>query len=140
MGQNDGRGILVYDSDKAGKCTLINVSVKNDGLEPLTAHEAWRQQVARKAALRIKLHGNAEFFAENVRFEGDMQFDVPDGYRCVVSQQGSKIKSQNQRIGKATWKWNYAFDDEHRIRLRNCANGGDPNARSKRSPNKSGDA
>lgn len=117
MGPKDAGGILVYDSERSGKCTLINVRVKNAGIEPVSGRQAWRRQPVRKEALHIILHGNAEFFAENVVFAGDMHFDVPDGYRYEVSQQGSKIVCQREKIGKATWKWNYTFDDAHHIRL-----------------------
>ncbi|HEV8051911.1 MAG TPA: hypothetical protein VGP47_05405, partial [Parachlamydiaceae bacterium] len=116
MGRADGESLLKFDANQCGKCTLVNVKVKNQGMEP-TGKNAWQCQYNRKEALRITLHGNAEFFAENVRLEGDVHFDVPDGHRLVVYQQGSEIAWHFEKIPGASWKWEYSFDDDARIVL-----------------------
>lgn len=117
MGRMEGQSVLKFDSAQCGKCTLINVKVKNQGREAITGRNAWQCQFNRKEALRITLHGNAEFFAENVKLEGDVHFDVPDGHRLVVYQQGKEIAWHFEKIAGATWKWEYFFDDEGRIML-----------------------
>ena len=117
MGRKDGQSELKFDATQCGKCTLINVKVKNQGREAITGRNAWQCQFSRKEALHITLHGNAEFFAENVRLEGDVHFDVPDGHRLVVYQQGKEIAWHFEKIAGAGWKWEYFFDDDGRIKL-----------------------
>lgn len=117
MGKKDAYGTLTYDSNYCGKCTLINVKVKNQGRVRTPGRNAWRCQIERKEALRITLHGNAEFFSENVELEGDIHFDVPEGHRLVVYQQGMEIAWHFEKIEQATWKWDYYFDEDAKISL-----------------------
>lgn len=117
MGKNDAFGRLNFDSNHCGKCTLINVKVKNQGREPSSGKNAWRCQTVRKEALRITLRGNAEFYAEDVELEGDVHFDVPENHRLVVYQQGKEIAWHFEKIEQATWKWDYYFEDDGSINL-----------------------
>lgn len=117
MGQEDDHGFLVFDTDRCGKCTLINVKVKNQGREPVSVRDVWQCQYSRNEALRITLHGNAEFVAENLELEGDVHFDVPDGHRLVVYQQGTEIAWYLEKITKPSWKWEYYTDDDLFITL-----------------------
>ncbi len=117
MGGKDANGCICYSSEKAGKCTLINVTVRNKGLAEHSPFKAWKRQENRHEALHIVLRGNAEFFAENVIFEGNMTFEVADGYRLVVSQNDSKLITKLEKIEGATWKWGYSFDQEDQICL-----------------------
>jgi hypothetical protein len=117
MGKKDLRGAIIYDSEFCGKCTLLNVTVRNQGYGSRTFREAWQQTKPRKEALHISLHGNAEFFAENVELFGDAYFDVPEGYRMVVYQQGKEIAWHYEKIKHASWKWDYTFDEEDHICL-----------------------
>lgn len=117
MGKRDGFGALTFDSEQCGKCTLINVKVRNQGRERSSGKGAWKCQTVRKEALRISLHGNAEFFAEDVELEGDVHFDVPEGHRLVVYQQGKEIAWHFEQIANPTWKWDYFFDDNGKISL-----------------------
>jgi UTP---glucose-1-phosphate uridylyltransferase len=119
MGKKDSRGELKFNSTECGKCILINVKVSNKGIEAMNFETAWKQQPARSESLSITLRGNAEFFAENVLFEGDLHFDVPEGYRFVVFQEGSKTCCRREKITKEGWHWEYRFDDQDRIVLRN---------------------
>lgn len=117
FGKKDARGVFIYDAEQAGKCTLINVKVRNSGIEPVGASEAWKCKGKRRESLQITLHGNAEFFAENVVLEGNIHFEVPAGQKLVVYMQGSEIAWHCEKIQKATWQWSYNFDDEDRICL-----------------------
>lgn len=117
MGRKNAYGTLTFDTDYCGKCILNNVKVKNHGREPTSGKNAWRCLNQRKEALRITLHGNAEFFAEDVELEGDIHFDVPDGHRLVIYQQGKEIAWHFETIQKASWKWDYYFDDNAKICL-----------------------
>jgi hypothetical protein len=117
MGEEDDHGFLAFDTDRCGKCTLINVKVKNQGREPVSVRDVWQCQYGRNEALRITLHGNAEFVAENVELEGDVHFDVPDEHRLVVYQQGTEIAWYLEKIAKPSWKWEYFTDDDLLITL-----------------------
>lgn len=119
MGKRDACGLLKYDSAQTGKCTLINVQVRNKGLEkegnPL---EMWQEDNNKRIeSLEITLHGNGEFFAENVIFEGNHHFDVADGERLTVYQQNGQLFCHTDVISSATWQWHYAFDDQNFIVL-----------------------
>lgn len=117
VGKKDARGVIIYDSEHAGKCTLINVTVRNQGIEPVGVFEAWKHKEERREELRISLHGNGEFFAENVVFEGNVHFEVPSGQRLVVYKQGDEIAWHCEKIENASWQWSYNFDDEDHICL-----------------------
>ena len=117
MGKEDNNGLLKFDSDHCGKCNLINVKVKNLGRENVSFNEVWKCQYARKEALRITLHENAEFFAENVTLEGDVHFDVPEGHRLVVYQQNTEIAWHFEKIDKPSWKWEYFINEDSSIAL-----------------------
>lgn len=115
MGNEDDNGLLKFDENQCGKCTLINVKVRNQGRVPVSMHDAWKCQYERNEALRITLRGNAEFFAENVVLEGDMHFDVPEGHRLVVYQQVSELTWHYEKIVKPSWKWEYFIEDDSSI-------------------------
>lgn len=117
MGKQDVDEALKFHHPSCGKCTLINVKVRNQGRERTQGRNAWKWQHARNEALRITLHGNAEFFAENVQLEGDIHFEVPEGHRLVVYQQGEEIAWHFEKISRATWQWDYSFAEDGRIIL-----------------------
>lgn len=117
MGKKDAGGSLRFQSSYCGKCTLVNVTVRNQGRERTPGKNAWQCQHDRKEALRITLHGNAEFFAEDVLLEGDVHFEVPEGHRLVVYQQGDEIAWHFEKINRATWHWEYVFAEDGTICL-----------------------
>lgn len=115
MGKEDQHGLLKFNSEHCGKCNLIDLRVRNQGREMTSFNEVWKMQYARKEALRITLHGNAEFFAENVTLEGDVHFDVPEGHRLVVYQQGDEIAWHLEKFEKPSWKWDYYIEEDSSI-------------------------
>ena len=117
MGSKNSEGVIIYDSSESGKCTLINVRVRNQGVQRSGLEETWQRDVIRKESLQIILRGNAEFYAENVLLEGALLFDVPDKKRLVVYQEGNQIKSRLEEIEGPTWSWHYRFDADDRIQL-----------------------
>lgn len=117
MGQENDNGLLIFDADQCGKCTLINVKVKNQGREQASVNDAWQCQYERNESLRITLRGNAEFFAENVVLEGDVHYDVPEGHRLVVYQQGPEIAWHYEKIIQPSWKWEYFIEDDSSITI-----------------------
>lgn len=117
MGRKDAHGVITYDSEHAGKCTLINVTVRNGGAAPFNGLEAWRCDWPRKEALRITLRGNAEFHAQNVLLEGDIHYDVPEGYRLVVYSHEGETAWYMEKLSRSTWHWEYSIDSKGRIGL-----------------------
>jgi len=117
MGKKNSEGLLTFDNSQTGKCTLINVTVKNKGIDRSFKQASWKRQVHRSESLRITLHGNAEFFAENVILEGDMYFDVPSDHRLVIYQQGEEIAWHYDPIDGSSWEWEYILDNQDRILL-----------------------
>lgn len=104
-------------SHLSGKCTLKNISVKNGGLTPSSRLNYWKSTPERKEACIIHLEGSAEFFAENISFNGPYLFSIPDGHKMTVFQEGQEIKSILEKIDSPTWKWTYQFDENDRIVL-----------------------
>lgn len=117
MGKTDSSGIIVYDSGQCGKCSLINVNVRNQGMKTGDVEAIWERNVDREECLEIILHGNGEFFAQDVTFIGNVVYDVPDGHRLVVYQENGKIRSSLEKIDKSTWMWHYMFDVDNRIHI-----------------------
>lgn len=133
MGKNDAHGHLKYDSSQCGKCTLINVRVRNRGLQweknPFNLETAvsrlntWQQNEKRLESLEIIFHGNGEFFAENVTFEGNHHFEVADGERMVVYEREGELYYHTETLLTATWKWHYSFNDQDDIVLKRLGAG-----------------
>lgn len=117
MGKKDSSGVIVYDSGQCGKCSLINVTVRNQGVKNGDVESLWQRNVDRQECLEIILHGNAEFFAQDVTFTGNIAYDVPDGHRLVVYQENHEICSHLEKINKPTWMWHYMFDVDNRIHI-----------------------
>lgn len=122
MGKKGSDGMIVYNSADCGKCTLINVTVHNQGILSSSNNVFWKHQVTRKECLEIILHGNGEFFAENVRFIGNFHFEVPDGHRMTVEQKNHQIVWHIDKIDGPTWMWRYAFDKKNKIVLSKNSN------------------
>jgi hypothetical protein len=118
MGEHDSKGRMVYGRG-AGKCTLKQIEVVNKGIDHSAKMENiyWKNQVKRTEELKIVLHGNAEFSAEKIRFEGGQTIEVPDGHRLVASRGREGIEYKLEKIDSGTWSWQYAFDSENRIVL-----------------------
>lgn len=117
MGKKDLQGTVAFNADQCGKCTLINVKVRNLGRVRTSGRNVWKCQTERKEALWVTLQGNAEFFAENVELVGNIHFDVPEGHRLVVYQQGKEIAWHFEKINHASWHWDYFFEEDNRISL-----------------------
>lgn len=109
MGVCDDCGILQY-GETVGRCILKNVIVKNRGINFLKHNLFWKNEIYRNEALKIHLAGNAEFYAEGVTFIGNHYFEVPDGYRLIVYQNGRDISFRQEKIHEPTWHWTYSFD------------------------------
>lgn len=118
MGKRDASDVITYDSAHCGKCTLIDVKVKNKGVKPSGNNVFWKSQITREESLHITIQGNGEFFAQGVTFDGNFHFQVSDGYRLTAYKEGSEIRTRSEKLDRPTWQWNYQFDQENRITLK----------------------
>lgn len=118
LGKRDKQGIIRY-GEETGKCILKHVVVKNAGMQEAQAYPFWRNQIQRKEALEIVLEGNAEFFAEDVTFIGNVRLEVPTGHRMTAVKGKIGPEYRLDVIKKPTWYWQYSFDAEDRIQLSN---------------------
>ncbi|HEY4831473.1 MAG TPA: hypothetical protein VIH61_02825, partial [Waddliaceae bacterium] len=82
FGIKNPEGTIHY-SEQCGKCELLNVEVRNKGIDRKAHNIYWKNQINRHEKMKIVLHGDAEFFAENITFKGNCEIEVPNGFRCV---------------------------------------------------------
>lgn len=117
IGRMDSENILHYGNEN--RCFLKNVKITNKGIERQKAKHYWKNQISARQALKIILHEGAEFHAQDIHFEGDLQFEVPPYHRLVVSSdRGGQWIQELEKISGPTWSWHYAFDDNNRIILK----------------------
>ena len=117
MGHRSRDGLLHY-SDKTGKCTLHNVTVRNRGIAWGEKNVFWKNQIHRQEACEILILGNGEFFAENVTFNGGMKIVVEEGVRLTAVQDGDEIKLIREKIKGFSWSWAYSVDSDKRIAIK----------------------
>ncbi len=111
-------GVLQY-SDKCGKCRLINVTVKNQGIDRGKVTQWWKGDHPRKESCEIIIHGSGEFFAENLTFLGNFQIEVPSGTRITAKEKNGKIILFKEKILHPSWSWAYRPDPQSKIILEN---------------------
>lgn len=93
------KGILCY-SHQAARVFLKNVRVQNQGIDWAQSFPFWKMGLQRKESLRIKLRGFSEFIAEDVLFQGDHFFEVPDGVSMRVYEKEGKVIVEKRAIEK----------------------------------------
>jgi hypothetical protein len=111
-------------SDRCGKIRLRNVTIRNQGIDWSHSSNAyWKHKVERKEACRVVLHGEAIFEAADVELRGDVTYEVPDGYKMVVSADNGVELTQinggdnngdgsaNGDTGSSSWQWKYSMPD-----------------------------
>lgn len=109
-------GVIRY-SEQNGKCELKNVKVVNRGIDRGARNSYWKNKIARHEQLKIVLHGNAEFYAADVCFEGGKCIEVHAGTRMEVTMQNGKLEYRSYKIANPTWQWKYSFDEKDAIVL-----------------------
>jgi hypothetical protein len=108
LGHFDERGVLHF-SNRTGRCTLRNVLVKNGGVDWASSQPFWKNRFSRFASLEIRLEGFSEFVAENIAFEGNLRFDVPEGKRWRVKEDKGKLTILEEALEETPF-WNYTQD------------------------------
>lgn len=118
MGHLDKGHELCY-SEQNGKCTLKNVTVHNLGAKWEEHAHFWRGNIASNESLQILLHGNAEFYAEDVAFEGNLRFEVPHNISLEISsckENGYVMKERS--LSKPSWYYEYFLTPDLKIQLK----------------------
>ncbi|KAA6420439.1 MAG: low photochemical bleaching 1 [Trebouxia sp. A1-2] len=110
---------LVY-SNRCGRVMFKNVIVQNQGVD--WEHEGniyWQHKVQRHESCTIILHGRSEFEASNVTIPGTRSFDVPDGYKMVVTAgpNGAVRSSLEPLQSEPSWHWKHSMGPNSNIHL-----------------------
>lgn len=76
-------------------------------------------QVQRHESCNIVLHGRSEFEASNVTIQGTQSFDVPDGYKMIVTAgpNGAVRSSLEPLQSEPSWQWKYTMGPNSNIQL-----------------------
>ncbi|KAL8210763.1 hypothetical protein R6Q57_005200 [Mikania cordata] len=104
---------------RCARCKLVNVNIRNEGINWSSDKNLyWKHDVQQVEALKVILHGNAEFEAVDVNLEGNHVFEVPDGYRMTVTSGNSGLSIQLNPIKKefmdsGSWFWKYILKGKH---------------------------
>ena len=94
--------LLIYgyigDFKKMGKCILKNVKVKNMGIDRKISNVFAENKICRKESLKIILHENSVFEAEDVIFEEDLVIDVPPNHKIRAFTEGGSIAFEKTKL------------------------------------------
>lgn len=116
----DDKGELILQhGHRCGRCKLCNITVLNDGIDWTSGDNVyWKHDSHRSEALKVILHGNAEFEAYNVIIQGNHVFEVPDGYKMKITAGDSGLVVQMDLIPQnlmdnGSWFWKYDTKGSH---------------------------
>lgn len=113
LGHFDNEGVLHF-SNRTGRCILKNVTVKNDGVDWKASQPFWKNRFIRRGFLEVHLHGLSEFIAENVTFEGNFRFDVPEGIRMRVKEEMGRLVIEQEPLEETPF-WIYRWDERRGV-------------------------
>lgn len=99
------------------KCLLKNVKVKNLGIDRKAKNIYWKNEIKRQECMCVILHGNAEFIAENLTFNGSIHLEVMHGERMRVVQKNDKLIYLREKIVESVPYWDYSFGADDAILL-----------------------
>lgn len=109
---------LLHYSDRAGKCTLHNVKIINDGIDQAESNCYWKNHIYRKEALKISLGENSEFIAENVTFKGNFELKVPPNTLLIAKQEEDHVVFESHHLVSPRWRWEYSTNEKAKIVLK----------------------
>ncbi|MES2122565.1 MAG: hypothetical protein V4492_07300, partial [Chlamydiota bacterium] len=104
-------------SDRIGRCQLINVTVENAGIDRSVANVYWKNEIQRNESCEIIIHGNGEFYAENVTFRGAMRIEVQAGTRVTAIEKEGDVHFSVETLNFLSWYWLYHLTEEGEIVL-----------------------
>ncbi|KAI4306479.1 hypothetical protein L6164_029753 [Bauhinia variegata] len=119
MNTNENGEPILHYGQRCGRCKLQNVKVLNKGIDwTFGGNVYWKHDVHRSEALKIILHGNAEFEATDVVLQGNHVFEVPDGYKLKIMPGSTGLAIQKDPIEQSmmdsgSWYWNYKIEGTH---------------------------
>jgi hypothetical protein len=107
-GQMTQKGLF---TDKVGRATLNNLTVRNSGLNSRDMNMILRGNPDRKESCEIRLEGFSEIVAENITIQGDFHLTVPDGQRAILTQGPlGSVETTLEPITKPGWTYIVAWD------------------------------
>ena len=76
-------------------------------------------QVKRHESCSIVLHGQSEFEASHVTLSGEQLFEVPNGYKMIVTAGpcGTISRSLELLQEEPSWQWKYTMDAKQNVQL-----------------------
>ncbi len=104
-------------SDRIGRCQLINVTVENDGIDRAASNVYWKNEIQRKESCEIVIHGNGEFYAENVTFRGAVRVEVQPGTRVTAIEKEDGVHFSVEALNFHSWYWLYHIAEDGEIVL-----------------------
>lgn len=113
MGHFDEEGVLHF-SHRTGRCILKNVSVKNGGVDWTASQPFWKNRFVHSGILEIRLEGFSEFVAENVTFDGNFRFDVPEGVRMRIREERGELVIEEEVLEERPF-WTYQWSERQGI-------------------------
>ncbi|GFH06732.1 uncharacterized protein HaLaN_01411, partial [Haematococcus lacustris] len=119
-GLDDVSERLVF-SPNCGRVLMTNVTIQNAGINwQSPSNVYWKHCVSRYEAVRVVLRGHSEFEARDVTLRGSHTFDVPDGFRLLVTPgfHGEPVQQLLPLPGnQPSWQWEYSLQDDGHISL-----------------------
>lgn len=116
MGELDSDMTLNY-SERVGRCQLINVKVENRGIDVDAPHIYWKGEIFHSELCEIIIHGDGEFFAENIVLRGNLKIEVEKGTRLVAFEERGILSFKKEPLCSKKQRWTYVFSDYDRIVL-----------------------
>ncbi|CAN6467345.1 unnamed protein product [Victoria cruziana] len=115
----DNGSSSIHYGHRCGRCKLNNVKIVNKGIDwNHSDNSYWRHDVKRFENMRVTLRGNAEFEAVDVVLEGNHVYEVPSGYKLLVTNGNSGVSTRLVPIEKemmdcGSWFWKYNLNKSH---------------------------
>jgi hypothetical protein len=112
--------IIAESPEKLGSgiCELKDCVVINQGVDYSGKDHFWKSAQKRNESFQILLKGNSMFVAKNVKFEGNLLIEVPDGYCITATEVNDHIEYQKEKLKSSRKMWTYSFDENKKISLR----------------------
>jgi hypothetical protein len=92
-------GTLQY-SERVGRCRLINVTVENRGVDPNAHNIYWKGELQRFELCQLMIHGDGEFYAENVILRGNLKIEVDSGTRLIAFEEKGELNFKQEALSR----------------------------------------
>jgi len=116
MGESDAEGILRY-SERSGKCRLIDVTVRNRGVDWSAQNSYWMDAIERLEVCEIHICGDGEFVATGVTLTGGISLRVETGTRVTAFEEAGQLKFKTEPLLDHSEGWIYHLAEDGSIVL-----------------------